>query len=79
MELFVNSEGGLTTAGYAVSIGLIVAFLLVGLALSGSKERKGMSARHLAFCAMALALAFVTSYIKPIPQMPRYIPYLPYP
>lgn len=70
MEWFVNGEGGLTTAGYAVSIGLLAAFLLVGLALSGGGARKGMSARHLAFCAMALALAFVTSYIKPIPQMP---------
>ena len=70
MELFVNAEGGLTTAGYGVSIGLMVAFLLAGLALSGGRERKGMSARHLAFCAMALALAFVTSCIKPIPQMP---------
>ena len=70
MEWFVNGEGGLTTAGYAVSIGLLAAFLLVGLALSGGGARKGMSARHLAFCAMALALAFVTSYIKPISQMP---------
>lgn len=70
MELFVNAEGGLTTVGYGVSIGLMVVFLLAGLALSGGGERKGMSARHLAFCAMALALAFVASYIKPIPQMP---------
>ena len=59
MELFVNAEGGLTTVGYGVSIGLMVVFLLAGLALSGGGERKGMSARHLAFCAMALALAFV--------------------
>ena len=28
MEWFVNGEGGLTTAGYAVSIGLLAAFLL---------------------------------------------------
>lgn len=70
MELFVTGEGGLTTLGYAVSIGLMAVFALAGLALSGGREHKGMSARHLAFCAMALALAFVTSYIKPIPQMP---------
>lgn len=70
MELFVTGEGGLTTLGYGVSIGLMVVFLAAGLALSGGKAREGMSARHLAFCAMALALAFVTSYIKPIPQMP---------
>ena len=70
MELFATGEGGLTTLGYAVSIGLVVVFLLAGLALSSGGKHEGMSARHLAFCAMALALAFVTSYIKPIPQMP---------
>ena len=69
MEWFVNGEGGLTTVGYAVSIGLLAAFCWWGWPLR-RRSGKGMSARHLAFCAMALALAFVTSYIKPIPRCP---------
>lgn len=69
LQLFVNAEGGLTTAGYVLSGALMALFLLAGLALSGGKEKKGMSARHLAYCAMAVALAYVTSFIKPI-EMP---------
>ena len=69
LQLFVNAEGGLTTAGYVLSGALMALFLLAGLALSGGKEKRGMSARHLAYCAMAVALAYVTSFIKPI-EMP---------
>lgn len=69
LQLFVNAEGGLTTAGYVLSGALMVLFLLAGLALSGGKESRGMSARHLAYCAMAVALAYVTSFIKPF-EMP---------
>ena len=69
LQLFVNAEGGLTTAGYVLSGALMALFLLAGLALSGGKESRGMSARHLAYCAMAVALAYVTSFIKPF-EMP---------
>ena len=61
LQLFVNAEGGLTTAGYVLSGALMALFLLAGLALSGGKERKGMSARHLAYCAMAVALRCPTA------------------
>ena len=54
LQLFVNAEGGLTTAGYVLSGALMALFLLAGLALSGGKESRGMSARHLAYCAMAV-------------------------
>ena len=33
ISLFVNSEGGLTTAGYVLSIGVMVVCVLAGLAL----------------------------------------------
>lgn len=64
-DFFVTAEGGLTTAGYVAAIAAIVIFALVVLFLlkkqsSGSK----MTAQQLAVCAVALALAYVTSYIK---------------
>lgn len=66
LSLFVNSEGGLTTAGYVLSIGVIVVCVLAGLALSDRTEKnRTFSARRLAYCAMAVALAYVTSFIKP--------------
>ncbi|WP_297710538.1 energy-coupled thiamine transporter ThiT [Dysosmobacter sp.] len=66
LSLFVNSEGGLTTAGYVLSIGVMVVCMLAGLALSDRTEKnRTFSARRLAYCAMAVALAYVTSFIKP--------------
>lgn len=66
LSLFVNSEGGLTTAGYVLSIGVMVVCVLAGLALSDRTEKnRTFSARRLAYCAMAVALAYVTSFIKP--------------
>lgn len=65
LSLFVNSEGGLTTAGYVLSIGVMVVCMLAGLALSDRTEKnRTFSARRLAYCAMAVALAYVTSFIK---------------
>lgn len=67
LSLFVNSEGGLTTAGYVLSIGVMVVCVLAGLALADRSGRnRSFSARRLAYCAMAVALAYVTSFIKPI-------------
>ena len=66
LSQFVNSEGGLTTAGYVLSIGVMVVCVLAGLALSDRTEKnRTFSARRLAYCAMAVALAYVTSFIKP--------------
>ena len=66
LSLFVNSEGGLTTAGYVLSIGVMVVCVLAGLALSDRTEKnRTFSARRLAYCAKAVALAYVTSFIKP--------------
>ena len=64
LQLFVNAEGGLTAAGYALSAGLLVLSLLTGLSLAERGERRGVDARRLAYCAMAVALAYATSFIK---------------
>lgn len=55
-----------TTAGY-IAMALILVAVVVGaavLAKKSRKEKKSMSARHLAFCAVSIALAMVTSMIK---------------
>ena len=66
----VNEEGGLTTAGYGVSIAIMVVCLLAAFYLAGrASGKRGMGTKQLAYCAMALALSFVTSYIKPL-EMP---------
>ena len=64
LQLFVNAEGGLTMAGYVLSIALLALCLLAGLALAERGDRRGADARRLAYCAMAVALAYVTSFIK---------------
>ncbi len=64
LQLFVNAEGGLTMAGYVLSIALLALCLLTGLALAERGDRRGADARRLAYCAMAVALAYVTSFIK---------------
>ena len=64
-DLLVNAEGGLTTAGYAVTIiAGIVLFLAAVFFASKSSAKKRMSTKQLVFCAVALALAYLTSYIK---------------
>lgn len=64
-EMLVNSEGGLTTAGYAVTvIAGIILFLAAVFFASKSSTKKRMSTKQLVFCAVALALAYLTSYIR---------------
>lgn len=52
----------LTTAGYTVLVIAMIAALLVGCAIFGSKKK--FSAKQLTFSAMAIALAMVTSMLK---------------
>ena len=52
----------LTGAGYTALVILLVALLLVGCALFGGKKK--LNAKQLAFSAMAITLATVTSFIK---------------
>lgn len=64
-DLFVNAEGGLTTAGYVLFILLGVVFFAAALFFAGrNSEKKKMSTRQLVCCAAALALAYLTSYLK---------------
>lgn len=52
----------LTTAGYTALVIAMLAVLLIGCALFGGRSK--FSAKQLAFSAMAIALAMVTSMIK---------------
>ena len=58
-----NWEYHLTTPGYVVLVILMVAALVIPIMLS-RKNSKKMSAKQLTFCAVAMALALVTSFIK---------------
>ena len=64
-SFLVNADGGLTTAGYAVCIVIGVALFIAALVFAGKvSEKKRMGTKQLVFCAMAMALAFITSNIK---------------
>lgn len=69
-NFLVNSEGGLTTAGYAVTIIAGIILFIAALYVASKHSKKGkMTTHQLVFCAVAMALAFVTSFIK-IFEMP---------
>lgn len=64
-EMFVNAEGGLTTAGYVVTVVAGIILFLAAWFLAGRRSaEKKMSAKQLVFCGVAIALAYITSYIK---------------
>ena len=64
-SFLVTGDGGLTTAGYAVSIIVGILLFIGAIYFAGQHSvRKKMTTKQLVFCAAALALAFVTSYIK---------------
>ena len=54
----------LTTAGYTTLVVLMLALLLLACFIGNSVKQPKFSARQLAFSAMAIAAAFVTSEIK---------------
>lgn len=63
--MFVNDELGLTAAGYTLCIIFGIVLFLFSSFLAGKfSTKKKIGARQLAFCALALALSFVTSYVK---------------
>lgn len=61
----VTADGGLTTAGYVITViaGIILFFLAIYFAGKNSDKKK-LTTRQLVFCAVAIALAFITSYLK---------------
>ncbi len=64
-DFFVTADGGLTTAGYVVCVivGIVCVAAAIGLAGKNS-EKKKITPRQIVFCALAIALAYVTSYVK---------------
>lgn len=64
---FITSEGGLTTAGYLAAILILIIFLSSTL-LSKSKSSGKLSAKQLVFCSAAIALAFLTSFLRIVPM-----------
>ncbi len=65
MSIFVTSEGGLTTAGYVISILVGILLFLAAVYFAGKHSKgKKLSTKQLVFSAMGIALAFITSYIK---------------
>lgn len=61
----VTPDGGLTTLGYVLCGIVVVALILAAAFLSSKKSsRKKLSTKQLVFCAAAIALSFITSYIK---------------
>lgn len=68
MSFFISNEAdyfALTKAGYiALAVVVLIAILLTAF-VAGKKQSTGkINARQLAFSGIALALAFITSYIK---------------
>ena len=61
----VTPDGGLTGLGY-VLCGILAAALMIASAILYRKNssQKKMSTKQLVFCAAAMALSFITSYIK---------------
>jgi thiamine transporter len=62
VDEYGDTTYNLTTGGYSALVILLIALLLLGAALFGSKKK--MSIKQLVFSAMAIALATVTSMIK---------------
>lgn len=64
-DFLVNAEGGLTAAGYTASVLAGVLLFIAALFFAGkSSRKKKTNTKQLVYCAVAIALAFVTSYIK---------------
>lgn len=64
-QFLVTADGGLTTAGYVVSILAIIlfaAFIFILLKKRGASFK--LTTQQLVTCSIALALAYVTSYIR---------------
>lgn len=59
----VTPEGGLTPLGYALCAAAAILLILAAGLLCKNRKRR-FSTKQLVFCGTAMALAFVTSYIK---------------
>ena len=66
----VTPDGGLTGAGYILCIAAVIILVLAAGLLRPRTSTQKLSTRQLVFSAAAMALAFVASYIKIIPELP---------
>lgn len=67
LDLFVKSVDGdyvLTTLSYILLVVLLLALLVVAALFAKNKDTKKMPTKQLVFCAIAMALALVTSYLE---------------
>ena len=61
----VTSEGGLTVFGYGLCAAAVILFLgTASFWHSASSHSRKLSTKQLVFCAAAMALSFLTSYMK---------------
>lgn len=63
-NFLVTADGGLTPSGYGLCILAILVFLVASALFGLDRSKARMSTKQLVWCAAAMALAFVTSYIK---------------
>ena len=65
MDFLVTADGGLTTAGYVTCIAAMVILVVIAAVLFHKKSSSGkLTTQQLVTCAVALALAYATSYLK---------------
>lgn len=64
MLKIITTDGSLTTAGYVMCIAILIALILAAVLLTGKNTRKKISSKQLVYCGVAMALAYVTSYLK---------------
>lgn len=65
MNLLVTADGGLTTAGYVAAVAAVVVLIaVVAIILNKTSKTIKLTTQQLVTCAVALALAYVTSYIR---------------
>jgi len=61
----VTPDGGLTVLGYALcALAAFILFAAAAVIYRKNSSHKKMSTKQIVFCAAAMALSFITSYIK---------------
>ncbi|MBQ7679615.1 MAG: energy-coupled thiamine transporter ThiT [Butyrivibrio sp.] len=68
MSIFNPETNGLTSTGYGIAIALIIVCCLIASLFLNKEEKNKFSAKRLAFSAICIALAFVTSFVELIPM-----------
>lgn len=65
MSVLVNAEGGLTSLGYVCSVMAAIVFMAASfLLLKRKSSSKKMTTKQIVYCSVAIALAYICSYIK---------------